>query len=723
MLRSAYLCALALLFTGCFADVSPLASGDASVDTDLPDTRMDVLDDVMNDADTVDTTPDPPDTTPMDAGCMPIGTTRCGAGALETCNAMGGWDSMPCDDCIMLPGGDAICGACTPGTTMCAGTTILVCTAMGELETTPCMDTTPVCLETAGVPSCVECVEGEVRCDGMAPEICNAAGAWEANGATCPIFCFDGACQECAPETVVCADGDTLSTCDATGSFVDSDCSGGAPLCTSAITPPRCVECEPNNVRCDGSDLVTCDAAGVETTVACGALGCDSSTTPPSCRTCEDGETRCAGDALETCSGGEFTSTPCDTLGCDEFGGVAACARFVPSNVGDDFVPDPGATGTLSLGALYGVADGRDRLIVNVNDGTITADEIGPFDERIVVRDDSALDQGIHYQVIAGIAVFTAANINIGAGEGLWFIGSRPVAFIATEEIVIDGEVYAGATGISGAYTGGPGGGNTGGFCGTTSGVCPDGRGMGPGAGGANRGDNVDGGGGGGGFGSAGGEGGRGAGGSGGMTYGNMVLIPLLGGSGGGTGGDDDGGPGGAGGGAIQFSAFGALRVSGSGSVNAPGGGGFGGEEGGADGGAGGGGGSGGGIILESPNVTIRGAVGVPGGGGAAGWRCSGGCGGSDDPGAGGTTLRELSGMASGGEGVSPEGASGGDGHFSGTTVAESGSGGGRENGGGGGGGAGRIRVNARTLVSSGTFVPNDASIQTSGDVLSAPAR
>jgi len=194
--------------------------------------------------------------------------------------------------------------------------------------------------------------------------------------------------------------------------------------------------------------------------------------------------------------------------------------------------------------------------------------------------------------------------------------------------------------------------------------------------------------------GGKGGDGGSGAGGAGGSTLNDADLVSLQGGCRGGSSNNSSGGilygsaGGGGGGGSVQIVSRTQIVLSGSGKIDASGGGGrsatevnFG------NGLGGGGGGSGGAVLLEAPQILLDGSgvvISAKGGGGAAAGTGAAGHHGSD----GGT----ASGAAAGGtNGTSPAGGSGGTETLAPTAGANSTTSG---DGAGGGGSVGQARFN-----------------------------
>lgn len=266
------------------------------------------------------------------------------------------------------------------------------------------------------------------------------------------------------------------------------------------------------------------------------------------------------------------------------------------------------------------------------------------------------------------LCVFIYQDVSVPAGITLTLAGSRPGVITAFGNIDIAGTVnahYAGfglINGDGGIGTGSASGGGGGG--GITAGA--------HGGSGFNLGD---------------------AGGGGGPSVGTPALVPLLCGSDGGPGGDGFA-TGGRGGGAVQLSACGDLVVEAGARIGAPG---FGGTATtfSPSPSGGGGGGSGGGVLIEGRSVTLAGTITANGGGGGAG--LGGATGGQN-----GTDGRLDTTAAAGGDAGGPDaGGSGGANTPPGPGTAATNV---SEAGGGGGGAAGRIRINACTLLDNTIF-------------------
>ena len=238
-----------------------------------------------------------------------------------------------------------------------------------------------------------------------------------------------------------------------------------------------------------------------------------------------------------------------------------------------------------------------------------------------------------------GILNYT--TVNIPTGVTVTFKKNAnviPVYILASGDVTIVGTISVNGTDGNTMY---PGKGGPGGFDGGLGGTAnvDGGKGLGPGGGNPGSTSNTvnycAGSGGGGGFGSSGsngsGVGSFSSGGAGGGTYGNLRILPMIGGSGGGGGGGSNasgytstGGSGGGGGGAILIASSGIITVNGSITAN--------GGKGGSSGtyASSGGGGSGGAIKLTAVTIAGNGAISASGGAGGTVVNCyTGGTGGN----------------------------------------------------------------------------------------------
>lgn len=389
--------------------------------------------------------------------------------------------------------------------------------------------------------------------------------------------------------------------------------------------------------------------------------------------------TTCTGAVLEVCgTSGTVEHTEQCALGC--FSDRSRCNEMVPSNGLDPSLDEAGQHGAITLPA---------GSVVDTDMGAITA-----AGTPIAVASATVLQpRG------AMLRVFLAQSWII---NDVRIRGTMPVAFIAIDEIKVQGTIDASADGGED----GPGAR----VCGSASGGGGQGEGLFTRPPAQNSGGypaflwNSNGFGGGG-FGTTGGAGGvQNAGlqiGAAGQVNGNAELVPLRGGCEGGSLMPQYGG---AGGGAIQLVSSRAVHlIAGafsSGIVHVGGGRGVAGVLGSDTSPATnpiygpGGGGSGGGILIEAPSVVLDdGVTLLAGGGGGGGYgACSPGPDGIDAapraaPAAGGACSAGTTPSAAGGSGAtSGAGTTGADAATCGATNCGS--------AGSGGGGLGRIRIN-----------------------------
>jgi len=293
-------------------------------------------------------------------------------------------------------------------------------------------------------------------------------------------------------------------------------------------------------------------------------------------------------------------------------------------------------------------------------DLVILSNLAGQTSVQFTVIEDQPLDDlfiegpGIVY--LEGVQAYH--DITIGTGAVVYGIGDEPLQFLATGDVIVNGEIHvSGMAGVDGYYdpadggTAGPGGAGGGGggdgeteepSSGGAGSPAGEGGGWASGAGtasgsggGTGGGSGISGGcgqaGGGGGFGGTGGNGGGdlgpGSGGSGGQANGQgSDFNGGTGGGGGSTCGPNSGGGGGGGGGVLVLSAVTGGNIFIRGALYADGG----------DGGSGhvgtggGGGGSGGRIVITSAsgNIVIEDTVSTRGGDGGPAYRSDGGGGG-----------------------------------------------------------------------------------------------
>ena len=374
------------------------------------------------------------------------------------------------------------------------------------------------------------------------------------------------------------------------------------------------------------------------------------------CDDATDRYTECDGD-------GVVTRTIDCPLGCSD--SAEKCVDVDPSNGVAQYL-DMAATDPDAPDLTLGAGSTIDTTSGIVFDGS----------QSVVVP---STDIGV-YRVFWVKSLTISGATKASGGDGVIIVSDGNVAITALFDLSAD------------AQTNGPGGGP--GSCDGSD--ASSSAGLAGGGGGAGNGDP----------GGTGGSGnnGNGPGGVAGPVLSDVDLEPLRGGCEGGQGvvsGSTCKSGFGGGGGALQVVSRTEIRISGSGVIDASGGGGVSAKVG-IDGctstslRGGGGGGSGGSVLLEAPQVLLEGAaaiVSTKGGGGSAGGiggpGLDGADGGTDDqrPSGGINSLTGVSGGLGGHEALSPTNGLAGDTN---------------ENGGGGGGGVGRARFN----TAAGTINP-----------------
>lgn len=425
---------------------SPDAGDDATdvgdVDPDVdPDTDPDVDPDVDPDTDPdVDPDTDPdvePDTDPdVDPDVEP--------------------DTDPDVDPDVDPDTDPDVGVCDDGAILCDGVTVSECVSgtLVPLETCPLN-----CAESGGVAACVcgtdgdcnsgdvcdssgvcveqNCVEGELRClEGNVSEcIDNELVTIETCGAGCSA---DSGSPEC-----LCNDSgdcELSEYCDENSLCVDDVCDGSTNRCDDSSTAVRCrpdgseeqvIDC--GDLSCSGFGRCIC-----ETSAQCGPdASCDIFTGECVANVCSPGENFCLGGAVQQCNSvgdGSFIVADCDG-GCDESGGVAACACASNADCGVAEYCD-GDTGTCAVD----VCTGGTRTCQDGDAAACRSDGSG-FD----VTDCGALScQG-------GFCVCTT-NDDCGAGE-YCSSGSCEPQVCTPDEVFCDGNLVRSCNSAGSAST------------------------------------------------------------------------------------------------------------------------------------------------------------------------------------------------------------------------------------------------------------------------------
>ncbi len=586
----------------------------------------------------------------------------------------------------------------------------------------------------AGVDAGVDAGTRDAGVDAGAQDAGGDAGAQDGGPTSCPsqVDCRLAACSgfacsdglQCGGDKR-CGNGQCLAaTCTRQGSSCSMRCAEAGQCVTRAAPVALDYACDDGTLcttmdRCDGDggcvgveracndrqargacyfgDVCVRADGGCAPLYADAGAPCDDGNVCTHGDTC-DGQGACrpgSGCASTDCGGGTCTvngcsltlvpdGTPCRADGLCTVSGDCVALAVVPSNLPRSLARRPSAPSwtVTSSGQCDAVVetgslnDGLDAGSVRIRSSDCSNFALPPF---VVTRQ---LDD-------AGVPVlaFPLQSFLLGANVHLRFVGDRPVAFLTTGDITINGHLDFDAMDDSSVFAR-----NISGAGGNLDVLCTPGRGA-PGVPSGTRASGA----GGGGFGSAGAQGGgvdMVNGGVGGPPGGNVELVPLRGGCGSSAVGGYNGYPGRSGG-AVQLVAQGEIRVRGT--VSANGHGGYGGRSAGARGG--GGGGSGGGILLEASAVVLEGLARViahGGGGGSGADFNEAGVDGNDPPSTGFSAAAGGSCFCVGGNGGSGSG-------YRTITPLPGGVGQGASGGGGGGGGGhGRIRVNASSCDDQG---------------------
>jgi hypothetical protein len=296
------------------------------------------------------------------------------------------------------------------------------------------------------------------------------------------------------------------------------------------------------------------------------------------------------------------------------------------------------------------------------------------------------------------LCVIHAASISVASGVTVRGVGSRPLVFVSSASITIDGRIDVSSARANGGTAESIGAGGEAVACGAfAKDPDSDAGGGGGGAGGGFSGQGADG---------ATGDNGNGKAGRAANSIPGGESTFARGGcrgqTGGGSGGSANGGDGGAGGppgGALYLAAAGDISITASGRVTAQGGGG----QGGGSLAGGGGGGSGGWLTLEATKLHRLGVVSANGGGGGEGGEYVTAPLPAKVPGSDGSDGLSNGAAAPGGDNVLI-GGRGGDGS-AGSNRKGGGAGASFDGGGGGGGGAGYVRL-LGTVDGAGVLSP-----------------
>ncbi len=220
---------------------------------------------------------------------------------------------------------------CVVGEVRCNSNTLITCLVGGEEVQEPCAEGS-VCLEADGSARCHEliCEAGDRVCaDVDTVTVCNSTGTQLVDEACAQgEVCTDGTCGQvpCDPFEIGCADDSTAFACDAEGQIELLPCRDDQ-YCEDALCRDRA--CAPGESRCVGDTVVTCNDAGTRVErVYCGDLpecvdvpgGCACVDTDCVPRVCVPGSRRCVGNGGQACAEDGTTWLP-----RQECGGEQAC--------------------------------------------------------------------------------------------------------------------------------------------------------------------------------------------------------------------------------------------------------------------------------------------------------------------------------------------------------------------------------------------------------------
>ena len=162
--------------------------------------------------------------------------------------------------------------------------------------------------------ACTYCAQGQGKCEGLAPSICDAKGQWKA-GAPCngaaPI-CLSGGCVACeaagdCPSSANECQAPSCSaknSCGFTPKALGTPCADGAGTCDGA---GQCNSCPPGSKVCNGDQLLFCSAQGkYDAPISCSGATPKCDPQNPKCVACYDAS-QCPAGAnaclVATCKG------------------------------------------------------------------------------------------------------------------------------------------------------------------------------------------------------------------------------------------------------------------------------------------------------------------------------------------------------------------------------------------------------------------------------------
>jgi len=206
-----------------------------------------------------------------DATCA-ANATRCSGAKVQTCSAdLTHWvDGTTCATGCSA----GACNACSIGEHRCSGQNSQICKSDQSGFTTETACGTLAC--NSGTGLCNACAVGEKQCKGANLQVCSTDQSGFVNGTNCGAAGCNAATKSC--NTAVCTPGDVQcdglnhQTCNATGTLWTTD-----QVCVLTCSATGCTECDATTSApsCTANTLKTCSAAGHWVMTDCGTDTCN----------------------------------------------------------------------------------------------------------------------------------------------------------------------------------------------------------------------------------------------------------------------------------------------------------------------------------------------------------------------------------------------------------------------------------------------------------------
>jgi len=189
----------------------------------------------------------------------------CDATTLYHCDGTGAYDrKTACTTAGECGAGltSGTCGSCDPGQFRCTGASLEKCGDTGSWAASDTCASPDLCMADASMCMTMACAMGDFHCMGDELQTCNQSLTGFETKETCNAgLCNDAAkrCNECVPDSKMCAGATTLIVCSTDGMQMQQPCSGDTPFCVT----DQCVQCSADQ---------DCSAAASD----CGTLACVS---------------------------------------------------------------------------------------------------------------------------------------------------------------------------------------------------------------------------------------------------------------------------------------------------------------------------------------------------------------------------------------------------------------------------------------------------------------